>query len=1257
MNERKIKWNYNHVGTSEDKSGTRTSTPSKSSYEVVGVDMSVRGGIRPFPGFKKVHTFTSLRTETNHSSASEVIDVFPISFRVGTDQFGYGFVYRAKRPGDTSVSDIYMDYRIEGKDSGAWTTGEDIKLGVATSAPMDVVVFGRYVYVLVKGEEPILFYVGYGVSAAAAGSVTIEAFGSITKGTPSTADLVVVDYTAIDTATPDNFKLNPTDGSGVMTFEASATTTDATHFKVELSNAQTVTNIRTMLQLAGNEKFNAGLPSGSTITISQNVGGTAGDKANSTTCAAGILTIANFTGGAGTADSIVLKNTVGQSRIIHAGTENENFSTNSVTDYAAFKPETDNPTTATNLATVVNAHTNFTASEGQNSVNISQATTSINGNQVIGLNLTVSTCITKVDFEGGAGAGYGTDYLRVIETDTGPGLQPPLISPNDTDVTTVGALDVSSASYPSNAQVFTAQTVGSHWYATPEDMDNVADLDSGGYGVAYYLEDPDTGRKTSLSKVAMVKPENLVEKATGSITCLDNAEQNYDGKTITIKDHVDYPDKGKQVVFTIDSDTSGTAVKVSDTSYTIKIDGAADKEAVAALVHAGIDLAHTNNDLNITPTYTASTDVINLTHDKGTLDGNATISTSGGAVFTVVGMTGAENFDPGYIGLEIVYDSTKFTKARIFRSVKLEDAGGSYVASVVQLDKIITLQDYWTTNQDDPSTGLPFEDTADAFEDYRRAIYYFRLSDLALIYQDPYVDRSIFDENMSKAGTGIEFDGILITSNSSGDSGSSQSDGDSSTDRFRGVGEFRWSSMAESSPELFPPENYFVPSKVSNHVVTFERSAGAVLGFAENIIMHISREFTGNISYMKILPVHEGYGIVNKRATESVGPFTYYINNKGMKSIDAQGRLDSLHAIDKLVEEWGSEYGSLSMGYDSESSVLFILNSAQKKAACMWFSTSSVSELHDLPFDLVKTGEWPSDLNDQNSDLTQRAFFLQNAPNLSDTPAHWSPCVWIADSKREDTITGSAVGSWNGKTRTTLLHFDKDTRFRISAVAGSTFTIDPSTSGHESVAPVFDTGALSWIGAYVYCISSTKESNIGKKCQIVNHSGTPVVVTYQNLDSGWTPAVGDRIAISPVYVKWGGSLLGYNDPMDPQNPTPSGMHIVRKASAFSCYFSDVSGAPTTDTVNEEDLFYKASVYEGDSTTALSTGIPKNLSGNIVTSILEGESTNWASMDTHGVRGIALAPALEVFCPDLDFRLLSVIIEGMILPTLRTERAT
>ena len=138
-------------------------------------------------------------------------------------------------------------------------------------------------------------------------------------------------------------------------------------------------------------------------------------------------------------------------------------------------------------------------------------------------------------------------------------------------------------------------------------------------------------------------------------------------------------------------------------------------------------------------------------------------------------------------------------------------------------------------------------------------------------------------------------------------------------------------------------------------------------------------------------------------------------------------------------------------------------------------------------------------------------------------------------------------------------------------------------------------------------------------------------------------------------MKWSGSLLGYNDPLDPQNPAPTGLHIGRTIDSIGSYFSSVSGAAFTDSVDTKDCFYKGLVFEGDSETSSSSSIPVDLSGDYIRSIVEGESTYWAGFETHGVRGVAVSPGIEVFCPDLDFRLLSVIIEGKIISTFRTER--
>ena len=1109
--ERKLNWNYNLLTTSENKQGKRTATPREYSYEAIGVDFSTKSGLRPFPGFKKIHSFTSLDGESNHTTASEVIDVFPISFRVGSNQYGYGFVYRAVRPGDTSKADTFIDYYIKGHNSNNFTRGTTIRLDSSPNDPMEVVVFGKYVYIMHRDVEPVLFYIDYVTAAAASCTITI----------------------------------------------ANATNIQDTPVK----------------------------------------------------------------------DTIVLIATDGDTHTVTAGD-----------DYTA--TDGNNNATATSLASHINGLADFSASADSAVVTVTQVTTGKAGNTIVTLTSATAGSITKTNFANGAGY-VGTSYKEFVESDTGPGKEPELL--DLTDTTATASLGVPSSSTPGNAHVFLDTSVGSYWDTTPTDQTNPADLEAGNYAIAYTLEEPVTGRKSSLSEIAQVTLEQMTTHATGKITVTSTTDTDYDNDTIIIDDGTN-----AAVTFTLFSST--TSNTGSGTAYSVGVDTLSTTATIVAKIKDSINSANAAGDLLISASQASGSDAfITLTHDVGTTTGNVAITSSDTVRTQVEGMTGAIEADPGYIGLEIVYDSSKYSKAHVYRSVRVQDAGGSYSASVVQLDKYIELSDYWAASQ----TGMT--------GNYKRAIYYYTLDDFALIYQDPYTDTSLFDENMPAAGAATEFDGILLTSDI-GDIPKSNADRDLPSDKYRGLGEFRWSSIRDTNPELFPPENYYVPSRTANQIITFENSGGAVLGFAQNCIMHISRESNGVVSYLKVLPMHEGYGVINKNCVESIGPRSYYVNPKGLKSVDVQGRLDSLHALDGLIEDWKDDFANLSMAYDSEASCLFILNKTKKHAACMWFSTSMVSELYDLPFSLTVKGDWPSNLADADSDLSQRAMFLQNQPDASTPNTDFDACIWAMDTKREDTIA-NGTSDFNSKSRITTLHFDGDTRFRVSAVGSGTFTLDNSTAGHGGSAPVWRSATASWVGSFVYIISSDDESKIGKKAQIRSNSSQ--VVTYINADTGFSPAVGDRVSISPVFVRWSGSILGYNDSLDPQNPTPGGLYKSRLVDAASVYFSEVGGAPTVDTVDTSDLFYKVSIFEGDSTTAVSTAIPKDLSGTIVKSIKDGESTNWAALGSdstnfggvHGVRGVGLAPAIEIFVSDLDFRLLSCIIEGKILPTLRSERAT
>ena len=156
-NERSTQWVYSLQSKGENKMGGRTSTPRSHSYEAVGVDFSRKTGLRPFPGFTKGYSFSGL------ANGDVITDVLPVSFRVSANQFGYGFVYKYKPISDPTTEKIAVDYRIKGKSSGAWSTNNILFSGLTLNMPMDIAVFGKYVYVFSKGSEPVLFYVLYEV--------------------------------------------------------------------------------------------------------------------------------------------------------------------------------------------------------------------------------------------------------------------------------------------------------------------------------------------------------------------------------------------------------------------------------------------------------------------------------------------------------------------------------------------------------------------------------------------------------------------------------------------------------------------------------------------------------------------------------------------------------------------------------------------------------------------------------------------------------------------------------------------------------------------------------------------------------------------------------------------------------------------------------------------------------------------------------------------------------------------------------------
>ena len=148
----------------------------------------------------------------------------------------------------------------------------------------------------------------------------------------------------------------------------------------------------------------------------------------------------------------------------------------------------------------------------------------------------------------------------------------------------------------------------------------------------------------------------------------------------------------------------------------------------------------------------------------------------------------------------------------------------------------------------------------------------------------------------------------------------------------------------------------------------------------------------------------------------------------------------------------------------------------------MWFGTSSVSELQDMPFDKVKTGPWYSNLADVDSDITEYAHFLQNHPGDTASTG-FDSCVWVVDSKRSKDIASSRRSDFNGKARNTLLDAAGDSRFTVNSYSDKLY-LNGSDLGHQSQVDELNSTAGNWIGAYIYTINSATENNIGNKAQV-----------------------------------------------------------------------------------------------------------------------------------------------------------------------------
>tara|TARA_Y100001938_G_scaffold79381_1_gene109650 strand:+ start:4072 stop:15234 length:11163 start_codon:yes stop_codon:yes gene_type:complete len=618
-----------------------------------------------------------------------------------------------------------------------------------------------------------------------------------------------------------------------------------------------------------------------------------------------------------------------------------------------------------------------------------------------------------------------------------------------------------------------------------------------------------------------------------------------------------------------------------------------------------------------------------------------------------------------YAILDLVYDSDKYDYAYIYRSVNAENAAGTFSAGVLSLDGLIKLSTY-----DIP--GYPPDPTRQGF---KRSAYIYKLGDLELVYQDTFSSGTATFDNVMPYGGALEWynNTLLMSSIEKTPVSTTDTTGQNS---LISLGELRWSSMTHRSPELFSPLDRYVPSTPSNEIINLTRVGNALIGFSYDRMYHIKKDGTGSFGYMRLLEMHEGFGAVGPTAADSVASTIYFLTSKGLKAVSNDGKLDDVRGFDNYItNEWsGTTLSDCSVAFDSASGVLYVLNPSKEEAACMWFNTARTSVLKDMNFTQVRKGTWPQDDADPKSSLVERAMFLQNIPTSStaqDGVANYKPRICVANYDYSQTIANSGAG-YNGQKRITMQDGQGDTRFTM---------LDNSGTSHPSGKSTLKINASSslklsddWVGSYLYVLSSATGSLVGTKARITAIANAQLqtytsgsgdtTITVEGTDFR-SLAIGDRIGISPVYVRWVGHPLGMNSESG-EKFAGLDYHRNRHLEGLGSSFVDVSGPPSTETSNT-DAQYRALAFAGASLTPTDSTLIKDLNGVTVSSVVNGAATYWAAFGsdsstialqgTYGIQGPSLTPGIEVFCPDLDFRLLSVMATGKILATDRTSKGT
>lgn len=586
---------------------------------------------------------------------------------------------------------------------------------------------------------------------------------------------------------------------------------------------------------------------------------------------------------------------------------------------------------------------------------------------------------------------------------------------------------------------------------------------------------------------------------------------------------------------------------------------------------------------------------------------------------------------PLHAAIEIHYDKTKYDQAYIYRSVRVEAAGGTYVAGLLHLDNIITLANF---------------QIGTATATHATAVYFYGLDDRQLVRQDTFIDNVMFDEEMPKAGCAAMYENTLMCSNIKTSTVSS-SEFNRPDDALKGLGELRWSSASEICPELFSPQSKYLPKIPNNKIFAFEQVGPNLLGFSLDRVYLIRKE-----AGISIYELHAGYGIVNPNASETVGTICYFMTSKGLKAIDVQSQLDDVKSLNELIiSHWSSNLEQLSMAFDPIMSALFILNPTTKETYILWFNTAMVTSLIDTDFAFCKKGSWPTNWPvwgdtasgaDFAQPLVERCLFVRN-------PSNATPALYFTDYKDELTQT---TGSYVGSKRCTLMPLKHDSVFVMDAA---------KSSGSPNLDLTNTPDSSSLLSGYqVYVMKSANRTLIGKKATIKTTTTSRIVLDSDHTNLNGL-AKGDIIGVSPVVMRWVGYPASLASDEMAQQDESLNMFRVKHFDSLALSMTDV----VNPRANMVEGVVKSLAYRGNDDDPAATGYSLDTSGALENALSNYEGVYYAAFESpntatttqpkYGVDGSCLTPGFQIVYPDATFSVIGANVTGSIRASLRTRR--